>query len=266
MIKDTKKINKLLNKENKYNEDIKYDEYKKTIFKILPCENKDQVNKKILPYKKYHENALNKLKNKYTREKTQKRYAIDYMLENAGKMVKQGDLLSYCDKRRNKDTKGAKPNFKDNSRGIELLRKDILPHCWLEKREKGELYFIYLPELKELVSNEIIKTSKNRSKKFSKKTIKELLKKSNFTCELTGLPMSEGKLAADHWRPKEKGSKSDKNNCVMLNKILNEKKNNKEPVNWFIKSFMTNFLNICKRTGMNIKNVKEQLINFILEF
>lgn len=84
-------------------------------------------------------------------------------------------------------------------------------------------------------------------------------------CEITGLPASEGKLSADHFIPKEKGGKSDENNCVILNKILNEKKNKKMPNEWFCKSLLTNFMKICKRVGV-LEDCETKLINFIQDF
>ena len=54
-------------------------------------------------------------------------------------------------------------------------------------------------------------------------------------------------------------------NCVILNKILNEKKNTHLPEDWFCKHLLTNFLNICKRMGV-LDNIKTKLINFIQEF
>jgi len=223
------------------------------------------LKKMYQKFKEHRINILNKFKDNH-KFKGQKAYAIEYMLEHPTRMVKQGDLLYYCDKRRNEDTGGVKPNFKDNSRGIESLRKDITPNCWMEKRLNGELYFIYLPELKELVTDKIIKNTKYKNEGFTREILVSKLENCNYRCELTGLPKSEGYLAGDHWNPKERGGDSKIENCVILNKILNEKKNKHEPTDWFCKSLLTNFLNICKRTGMDLKIVKEKLINFIQEF
>lgn len=205
------------------------------------------------------------LKNK-KRFRGQKAYAIEYFLQKPTKMIKQGDLLYYCDNRRKEDTNGKKVNFKDNSRGIEQLRKDILPYCWKERKVNGELYFIYLPELKELVTEEIINNSKHKNDGFSKKQIIDALEASKNTCELTGLDVEQGNLAADHWIPKEGGGKSIATNCVILNKVLNEKKNKKPPVDYFCSSLLNNFLTISQKTGMDMEKVKEQLINSIREF
>lgn len=246
---------------NKY---VKSTEEKPTTFKDIV--QKIIALKRMYPkFKEYRINILNGLKTKY-KFRGQKAYAIEYMLQYPTKMVKQGDLLLYCDKRRNKDTNGKKPNFKDNSRAIETLRKDIIPNCWMEKRPNGELYFIYLPELKELVTDEIIENTKYKNEGFSKEILVSKLENCNYKCELTGLPKSEGHLAGDHWIPKEGGGESKTENCVILNKILNEKKNNHDPIDWFCKFLLTNFLNICKRTGMDLNTIKVKLINFIQEF
>lgn len=196
----------------------------------------------------------------------QKKYAVEYMKQHSKKMVKQGDLLKYCDERRCQDTAGKKPNFKDNSRGIEQLRKDVLPLSWIEKKINGELYFIYIPELKDLISDEIINNTKHKNQGFPKEIIQSKSSECNFKCELTGLPVSEGHLAGDHWNPKEGGGISDPINCIIINKILNEKKNKHPPVEWFCKSLLTNFLTICNKTGMNMGDVKDKLITFIQEF
>jgi cellobiose phosphorylase len=65
--------------------------------------------------------------------------------------------------------------------------------------------------------------------------------------------------------PKEKGGLSDSNNCIILNKILNEKKNKKMPIEWFCETLLTNFLNICKRVGI-LEECKQKMILFIQEF
>jgi hypothetical protein len=232
--------------------------FKNTVYKIIAL-------KKMYNIYIQHRNKLfDELQKKFT--KGQKLYAIEYMKKNPTKMVKQGDLLVYCDNRRNKDTNGKKPNFKDNSRAIEQLRKDKLPNRWKEKNINGELYFIYLPELLELVEEEIINNTKHKNQGFSKEIIKTKFIECNYTCELTGLPVSEGSLAGDHWIPKEGGGISDTQNCVIINKILNEKKNKHTPVEWLCKTILTNFLTICKKTGMNINEVKLKLITFIQEF
>ena len=239
-------------------------QYKKTNFKDIV--NKIIALKRIyIKFKEHRIQRLNEFKLKHN-FRGQKAYAIEYMLKYPTKMIKQGDLLLYCDKRRNEDTNGKKPNFKDNSRGIESLRKDITPNCWVEKRVSGELHFIYLPELQEIVTEQIIKNTKYKNKGFSKKIIVLKLKNCNYKCELTGLPKTEGHLAADHWNPKESGGISQIDNCVILNKVLNEKKNKHNPIEWFCNSLLTNFLNICKRTGMDSETVKYKLINFIQEF
>jgi len=222
------------------------------------------IKRMYVQFKDHRKFILSKLEEKKYRG--QKKYAIEYMKQYPTKMVKQGDLLHYCDERRNEDTGGKKPNFKDNSRGIEQWRKDILPNCWKEKKINGELYFIYLPELKELVSEEIINNTKDKNKGFSTELIKSKTEDCKYKCELTGLPVSEGHLAADHWIPKESGGKSDPENCVILNKILNEKKNKHNPIDWFCKSLLTNLLTICKKSGMDIDQVKTKLIKFIQEF
>lgn len=220
----------------------------------------------LIQFKNHRINVLNNLKKNFRRNKTQKSYAIEYMLKYPTKLIKQGDLLLYCDKRRCEDTNGKEPNFKDNSRGIEHLRKDTMPNCWKEKRINGDLYFMYIPELKELITEEIINNTKHKKDRFDNEIIKSKLNECDNKCELTGLPVSEGNLAGDHWIPKEGGGLSTSQNCIILNKILNEKKNKHNPIDWFCNSILTNFLKICKKTGMNLDDVKAKLIKSIQEF
>ena len=195
----------------------------------------------------------------------QKKYAFEYMMAHAGKFVNQGQMSLYCDSRRREDTDGKRGGYSDNSRQLESLRKVLLPKEWLEVKRRDGLYFIFCPFTKELVTAEAWERQKHKKDRFSKDLIKSALEKANFKCEITGLPASEGKLAADHWFPKEKGGKSEQSNCVILNKILNEKKNNHTPLTWFTKHLLTNFLNICQRMG-NLDEIKEGLIAFIQEF
>lgn len=233
--------------------------FKNVVYKLIA------LKKMHRQFKAHRIDVLNRFRENH-KFRGQKKYAIEYMLKQPTKIVKQGDLLLYCDKRRNDDTKGVKPNFRDNSRGIEFLRKNITPNCWIEKVINGELHFIYLPEFQELVTAEVIQNTKHKNEGFSKEIIVSKLEECNYKCELTGLPKSEGHLAGDHWNPKENGGESKIENCVIINKILNEKKNKHEPVDWFCKSLITNFLNICIRTGMDVGSVKQQLIKFIQEF
>ena len=136
---------------------------------------------------------------------------------------------------------------------------------WYETKTKDGLYFAYIPELKELKIDEIAITA-HKNKGFSKDVVQKRMKVAGYKCEITGIPLGDGGLAADHWYPKEKGGESTEYNCVILNKILNEKKNNHKPVDWFSRSILTNFLNICRRTRMNMDEVKSKLIGFIEEF
>lgn len=212
---------------------------------------------------------LEGLQNKFSRLRkglhSQKYWACEYMKDRPCELINQGDLLLYCDKKRCEESKGEFKNYRDNSRGIESLRKDIMPLRWYEIKEKDGLYFAYIPELEELKIDEIATTA-HKKEGFSKVVIKKKMKSASYKCELTGLPIEVGSLAADHWYPKEKGGESTEENCVILNKILNEKKNNHKPVDWFCRHLLTNFLNICRRARMNMDEVKSKLIGFIEEF
>lgn len=60
--------------------------------------------------------------------------------------------------------------------------------------------------------------------------------------------------------------KIQKKNCVIINKIINEKKNKTPPLEWFCNHLLNNFMNICEKTGMDIENVKKYLIKYINEW
>jgi len=165
------------------------------------------------------------------------------------------EISNYCSEEKKKiDGSG----FGDPPRRFELFRKDQTPGYWDEKKIGRNKYVKFKIPIEEniLVSKDHGFTLDIRNKR---------LKESNNTCEITGLSFCEGKVACDHWFPKEKGGKSEENNCVILNKILNEKKNNHLPDDWFCNHLLTNFLNICKRMD-NIDIVKSKLIKFIQEF
>ena len=221
---------------------------------------RDKICKKQLEYmlKYTHKGRL--------RGPGQLQYAIEYLLkpENINKFVKQYDVIQYTDYRRTQDTNGKEKGYKDGSRAIESMRKDQYPCMWIETKKNKDLYFKFAPWNKDFV-NSTITTNTNRKESFSGAVIVQKLEETKYTCEITGLSESEGGLAGDHWLPKEKGGKSDKENCVILNKILNEKKNNHMPIHWFCKTLLTNFMNVCKRTNM-LKESKEELKKFIDAF
>jgi hypothetical protein len=185
---------------------------------------------------------LNILQQKLNIRQGQLKYIFEYLKLNPCQYVKQGNILLYCDSRRNEDTNGIKPNFKDNSRQIEKLRKEKCPNSWEEKKINGELWFKFLPQ------NEIIIF---KEKIFSKNIIQYQLTNSMNRCEITGLPSSEIKLSADHWISKYNNGTNDQNNCIILCKFLNEQKNKHDPIYWFCKTILTNFLNIYKKSGKN---------------
>lgn len=191
----------------------------------------------------------------------QLKYAFDYLLNNIDKFIEQGKILSYCDYRRNIDTNGKNPIFKDNSRQLEKLRKELYPLSWIEVIKNGNLYFKYSP-IHEKNKLEMIYQHSNN---FSRNLIKEKLKSSNYKCSITGIPQDNGGLAADHFIPKEKGGINNADNCIIINKILNEKKNKKMPIEWFCETILTNFMYICKQVGI-LEDCKDKLIKFIQEY
>lgn len=225
------------------------------------------VVKKIIFLMRYQKQRIDELQNLQSmfRENTQKWFAVGYMIKHSFNFVNQGEMLHYCDSMRNKVTNGEHKGYRDNSRGIESLRKNKYPLRWIEIIKNNILYLKYIPQ-KEQWEKDAIIVHANKNCGFTKKNINEKLELCNYKCELTGLSIDEGKLAADHWNPKEKGGESTKKNCVIINKILNEKKNNIPPLEWFCNYLLNNFMNICKKTDMDIENVKKHLIKYITEW
>ncbi len=169
---------------------------------------------------------INDLRQRLNIRKGQLKYALDYLAEHPCEFVKQADVLVYCDKQREIDTKGKETNYSDNSRALEILRKDRAPLEWEQKKIGKHLYFRYAPELKLVVDAQVLEEHKHKKDSFSKAVIENALKKANYKCQITGISADKSDIAVDHWNPKEKGGKSDSSNCIILNKILNEKKNN----------------------------------------
>jgi hypothetical protein len=178
------------------------------------------------------------------------------------KYVRNKDVQEYCNQRTKDET--GQP-LGDPPRAFEILRKDRLPLEWSEYKYKRNKYVKYTPRMKEKISKEIIDTHKNKKDSFGKEMIEEKLKVSNYKCCITGIPQDNGDLAADHFIPKEKGGLSVPENCIIINKILNEKKNKKMPIEWFCDTILTNFMNICKNVGI-LEECKKKLITFIEEF
>jgi hypothetical protein len=189
-------------------------------------------------------------------------YALEYLKLNLNKYVRIKDVQEYCNKRTKEET--GQP-LGDPPRAFEILRKDKLPLEWSELKYKKNKYVKYTPHIKDKICNEIIDVHKHKHEGFSKAIIEQKIKLSNYKCSITGIPQDNGDLAADHFIPKEKGGLSDYNNCIIINKILNEKKNKKMPIEWFCETILANFMNICKNVGI-LEECKMRLIKFIEGF
>lgn len=190
-------------------------------------------------------------------------YAMEYLKLHPNEFVRIKDVQQYCNERHQQKT--GEP-LGDPPRAFEMLRKNKLPSEWSEKYdEKNNKYVKYAPHLKSKICTEILDTHKHKSDSFSNDIIEEKLKLSNYKCCITGIPQDNGGLAADHFIPKEKGGESVANNCIIINKILNEKKNKKFPIEWFCETLLTNFMTICKNVGI-LEECKNKLIKFIQDF
>lgn len=188
------------------------------------------------------------------------KYAFDYMKMHAGMFVKVKEVQEYCSQRHKEKTGHV---FGDPPRPFEILRKDKLPLEWDEFKIRNEKYVKYSPHKKQEYSEEIHKAHSSRKDGFSKKVIDDKLEQYGHKCAITGLPVSEGGLAADHWIPKEQGGKSEPGNCVILNKVLNEKKNNMMPTEWFCEGPMKNFMTLCGNAGMDKERVRAEMITYL---
>lgn len=214
-----------------------------------------QILKKVL-----HWQQLNAAEKKLKIKRGANKYAFEFMKMNAGKFVSINNLQEYCGQRRKQETGKV---FSDSQRSFEILRKDKLPLEWEEIKIGNEKYVKYAPHKKEQHTQEIVDNHKHKADGFTKQIISAKMEQYGFKCALTGIPCSDGGLAADHFIPKEKGGKSEAGNCVILNKILNEKKNNMMPTEWFSKTLLTNFINVAVGAGLKKDSVKEQLIAFL---
>jgi len=223
----------------------------------LSLHKKKIILKKILHWKQL-DNALKKCNIK----RGANLYAFEYMKLNLDKYVRLKDVQEYCNKK-TKELTGSP--LGDPPRAFEVLRKDKLPLEWSEIQYKKNKYVKYTPNKKECICENIINNYKYRCDGFTRSIINEKLNISNFKCEITELPQHIGNLAADHFIPKEKGGTSNIENCIIMNKILNEKKNKKMPIKWFCDTILTNFMNICKRLNI-LEDCKIKLIQFIQEF
>ena len=213
-------------------------------------------------YKIIHWKQIDKAIKKCKIKKGANLYALEYLKLHLNEYVRIKDVQEYCNFRNKQET--GHP-LGDPPRAFEILRKDKLPLEWSEIQYKKNKYVKYTPHIKDKICTKIIDNHKHKSDSFNKCIIEEKIKLSNYKCCITGIPQDNGDLAADHFIPKEKGGLSDYNNCIIINKILNEKKNKKLPIEWFCETLLTNFMNICKNVGI-LEECKNKLIKFIQDF
>jgi len=235
----------------------KMNKSKQKFTKIVLLQKRIRILYKII-YWKQIENA----KKKCNIKRGANLYALEYLQLHSDKYVRIKDVQEYCNMRTKEKTGNP---LGDPPRAFEILRKDKLPLEWSEIQHKQNKYVKYTPQKKDKICNEIVEKQKHKQDSFSKDIIESKLKSSNYKCSITGIPQENGNLAADHFIPKEKGGLSDCNNCIIMNKILNEKKNNKMPIEWFCETLLTNFLNICKNVGI-LEECKHKIIKFIQDF
>lgn len=192
-------------------------------------------------------------------------FAFEFMAKYPGEYVLCKEVQEHCSLR-NKEVKGE--ILGDPPRAFELCRKNVMPLDWSEVQVGRYKLVRYTPEKRQNATESIVEQTKHRNDGFTSSLIKKKLEECGYKCEITGLPMSDGKLAADHFQPKEQGGQSIESNCVILNKILNEKKSNHEPIEWFCKTLLTNFLVICKRVGGTemLESCKSRIISFVNSF
>ena len=173
-------------------------------------------------------------------------------MNKCDKYLEITEMIEYCNNERFRDKN---ERFRSPEREIKSITNTKL-HYLFEVITIDNLKYIKLDFNKR---NTIINNIKNKD--FSSEIKKKKLEEVNYTCQLTGITEINGKLAADHWNPKCKGGLGTIDNCVILNKHLNEQKKGKEPIKWFIDLLLTNFLNICKRTGI-LEKARNEIIEF----
>jgi len=189
-------------------------------------------------------------------------FAFEYMSMYPGQYVLCKEVQEYCSVK-TKEIKGEV--LGDPPRAFEMCRKNYYPLEW-DEQKVGRLKLVrFNPDKKGEVTDQVYKDNCHKHEGFSKGIIQEKMLEAGFKCEITGLPVSDGALAADHFYPREKGGESIKENCVILNKILNEKKNNQLPVYWFSRSILTNFLKVSSKVG-TLEKTKEELLEFIKNY
>ena len=211
-------------------------------------------------YKMIHLIQLEEAEKRCKIKKGANYYAFEYMKSRLNRYVKIKDVQEYCNKRTKEET--GHP-LGDPPMAFEILRKDKLPLEWSEIQYRKIKYVKYTPHIKNNLSDDIIALHKHKKEGFDKLLIERKLAEANYRCSITGITMSA--LAADHFIPKEKGGLSTSDNCVIINKILNEQKNKKMPIEWFCETLLTNFMRICKRVGI-LEECKSKLVVFINNF
>lgn len=209
--------------------------------------NKDIIDK---------EKELKQIFNKCSKNK-QPYYFFEYLIKyiNKDKYV-QSDVITYTNQRRFDDVK---KYYGDAPRGIKKLVNNTYGHIFEVISNKDPKTFKYLHPC-ERYNNE------EKNNNFNPKQKDKRIKECKGFCELTGIKLTKNTGNADHFWPKDRGGYGDDNNCVWLHKYLNNQKRNREPIEWFCNVFITNFLNICKRTGYDIQYIKEIMIMFIQDF
>jgi hypothetical protein len=220
----------------------------------------DEEEKKI--YRDHNRKILESYREKHNAN-TANWFAFDFMSRYPGEYVLLKDVQEYCS---NCYKKVHGEILGDPPRAFEICRKNIFPLAWEEAKVSKYKLVRFNPDRIEEINENIVEESKHKSNNFPREMIEKKLKENNYKCEFTGLPNTEGGLAADHFIPKEKGGQSIETNLIIINKVLNEKKNNTPPVEWFCKSILTNFLNICKKTGILNTDTKKTLMDFIENF
>lgn len=189
--------------------------------------------------------------------KTLKHYIIEYLLKNIDKkLYTQECILHYINERCKQDEK--KP-YSNADRNVKSFFNQDYNHMFEIVKTRNPKLLKYLPPYERI-------KKKQKNNDFTNKQKITKIEECKGLCELTGIKLTKKTGNADHFWPKDKGGECEYKNCVWMHKDLNNQKRNRDPVDWFCKVFITNFLNICKRSGFNLKSVKERMIKFIDDF
>lgn len=145
------------------------------------------------------------------------------------KVVEDGGVGWHTNKGPKKNPDGTPATFGDPGRTLEKIRTEIFDDCWDYQNGKTEGPFrLNLEKYKHY-------TGSTKCHSFSENDKNKILKRANGKCELCKY---RGKLEVDHFLPKEKGGKSCLENGNALCSRCNDRKCNKDPLEFMLEEYL----------------------------